>query len=283
MSLDVSVIIVSWKVKERLRANLSALMPALNSLSAEVFVVDNNSQDGSAEMVAKEFPKARLIANRENLGFAKANNQAIKEAKGNFILLLNPDMLVFPETIKDMFAWMKVNPQAVVAACRLETESGDLLPHVRRFPRLSDQLAIVLKLPHLFPSLLDAYLCKNFDYGQASKVDSVRGAFFMINRAAWQDISSSVLPLLDERYFIWFEEVDFCRQVYKNGGEVWYTPAARCLDYVGRSFNQVGVSRKQLYFQDSMLKYFQKWEPYWQYYVLKSIWPFGRFLAKIFS
>lgn len=283
MSLDVSVIIVSWKVKERLRANLSALMPALNSLSAEVFVVDNNSQDGSAEMVAKEFPKARLIANRENLGFAKANNQAIKEAKGNFILLLNPDMLVFPETIKDMFAWMKANPQAVVAACRLETESGDLLPHVRRFPRLSDQLAIVLKLPHLFPSLLDAYLCKNFDYGQASKVDSVRGAFFMINRAAWQDISSSVLPLLDERYFIWFEEVDFCRQVYKNGGEVWYTPAARCLDYVGRSFNQVGVSRKQLYFQDSMLKYFQKWEPYWQYYVLKSIWPFGRFLAKIFS
>lgn len=283
MSLDISVIIVSWKVKERLRANLSALMPALNSLSAEVFVVDNNSQDGSAEMVAKEFPKARLIANRENLGFAKANNQAIKEAKGNFILLLNPDMLVFPETIKDMFAWMKANPQAVVAACRLETESGDLLPHVRRFPRLSDQLAIVLKLPHLFPSLLDAYLCKNFDYGQASKVDSVRGAFFMINRAAWQDISSSVLPLLDERYFIWFEEVDFCRQVYKNGGEVWYTPAARCLDYVGRSFNQVGVSRKQLYFQDSMLKYFQKWEPYWQYYVLKSIWPFGRFLAKIFS
>lgn len=283
MSLDVSVIIVSWKVKERLRANLSALMPALNSLSAEVFVVDNNSQDGSAEMVAKEFPKARLIANRENLGFAKANNQAIKEAKGNFILLLNPDMLVFPETIKDMFAWMKANPQAVVAACRLETESGDLLPHVRRFPRLSDQLAIVLKLPHLFPSLLDAYLCKNFDYGQASKVDSVRGAFFMINRAAWQDISSSVLPLLDERYFIWFEEVDFCRQVYKNGGEVWYTPAARCLDYVGRSFNQVGVSRKQLYFQDSMLKYFQKWEPYWQYYVLKSIWPLGRFLAKIFS
>lgn len=283
MSLDISVIIVSWKVKERLRANLSALMPALNSLSAEVFVVDNNSQDGSAEMVAKEFPTARLIANRENLGFAKANNQAIKEAKGNFILLLNPDMLVFPETIKDMLAWMKASPQAVVAACRLETESGDLLPHVRRFPRLSDQLAIVLKLPHLFPSLLDAYLCKNFDYGQASKVDSVRGAFFMINRAAWQDISASVLPLLDERYFIWFEEVDFCRQVYKNGGEVWYTPAARCLDYVGRSFNQVGVSRKQLYFQDSMLKYFQKWEPHWQYYALKSIWPLGRFLAKIFS
>jgi len=283
MSLDVSVIIVSWKVKERLRANLSALLPALNGLSAEVFVVDNNSQDGSVEMVVKEFPAVSLIANRENLGFAQANNQVIKEAKGGFILLLNPDMLVFPETIKDILAWMKAKPQAVVAACRLETESGDLLPHVRRFPRLSDQLAIVLKLPHLFPSLLDAYLCKNFDYGQASKVDSIRGAFFMINRAAWQNIAAAALPLLDERYFIWFEEVDFCRQVYKNGGEVWYTPAARCLDYVGRSFNQVGVSRKQLYFQDSMLKYFQKWEPYWQYYVLKGIWPIGRFLAKIFS
>ncbi|MDD3285231.1 MAG: glycosyltransferase family 2 protein [Patescibacteria group bacterium] len=283
MSLDISVIIVSWKVKERLRANLSALMPALNGLSAEVFVVDNNSQDGSAEMVAKEFPTARLIVNRENLGFAKANNQAIKEAKGNFILLLNPDMLVFPGTIKDMLAWMKANPQAVVAACRLETESGDLLPHVRRFPRLSDQLVIVLKFPHLFPSLLDAYLCKNFDYGQASKVDSIRGAFFMINSAAWQNISASALPLLDERYFIWFEEVDFCRQVYKNGGEVWYTPAARCLDYVGQSFSQIKVRYKQHYVQDSMLKYFQKWHPHWQYYILKSAWPIGHFLVRLFT
>lgn len=283
MSLDVSVIIVSWKVKDRLRANLSALLPSLNGLSAEVFVVDNNSRDGSAEMVSKEFSTVRLIANQENLGFAKANNQAIKEAKGDFILLLNPDMLVFPDTVKNMLAWMKTNQQAVVAGCRLENESGERLPSVRRFPRLSDQLAIVLKFPHLFPSWLNSYLCKNFDYSQAARVDSVRGAFFMINRAAWQNISASALPLLDERYFIWFEEVDFCRQVYKNGGEVWYTPVARCLDCVGQSFNQVDVSNKQLYFQDSMLKYFQKWEPSWQCFVLKSAWPLGRFLAKIFS
>lgn len=281
--MDISIVIVSWKVKNKLRANLEALLTSLSGLSAEVFVVDNNSQDGSTEMILRDFPAVKLIANNENLGFARANNQAIKEASGNFILLLNPDMLVFPETIKDMLTWMKSKPQAVVAGCRLEKETKELLPHVRRFPRLCDQLAVVLKLPHFLPSLLDTYLCKNFDYNKEAKVDSIRGAFFLINRNAWQNISEGSLPLLDERYFIWFEEVDFCRQVYKNGGEVWYTPAARCLDYVGQSFNQVDTSHKQIYFQDSMLKYFQKWQPRWQYYILKSTWPLGRFLAKIFS
>lgn len=281
--MDISVIIVSWKVKEKLRANLLALRAALSGLQSEVFVVDNNSEDGSAEMVKNEFPDVCLIANDKNLGFAAANNQAIKRAAGDFILLLNPDMRVFPQTISSMLGWAKTHPRAVVSSCKLVTEAGELLPHVRRFPRLSDQLAVVLKIPHLFPNVLNRYLQKDFNYENEAKVDSIRGAFFLINRQSWKNISGEEKPYLDERYFIWFEEVDFCRQVYKNGGEVWYTPAAVCVDYVGQSFNQVGVNFKQQYFQNSMLAYFKKWESAAQVRILQVAWPLGRWLAKIFS
>jgi GT2 family glycosyltransferase len=281
--MDISIIIVTWKVKEKLQANLQTLLQSLGGLRAEVIVVDNNSDDGSREMIKAKFPFVQLIANKKNLGFAKANNQALKIARGEYILLLNPDMLVFPHTIERLLSWAKSKSDAVVVGCRLETANGSLLPHIRRFPRLSDQLAIVLKLPHIFPHIVDKYLFKNFDYSCAQKVDSIRGACFLINRQSWQNFFKTDIPLLDERYFIWFEEVDFCQQIYKNGGEVWYTPVASCIDYVGQSFNQVGVSNKQQCFQDSMLKYFLKWKPRWQYYILKLVWPLGRLLAKIFS
>jgi GT2 family glycosyltransferase len=281
--IDISVIIVSWKVREKLRANLLSLRTALRDLKAEILLVDNNSEDGTLEMLAEEFPEITVIANQYNFGFARANNQAMAVAQGHFILLLNPDMRVFPDTIAKALVWAENNSQATVSGCRLENDEGNLLPHVRRFPRLSDQLAIILKLPHLLPSCLDTYLQTDFDYHQAAKVDSIRGAFFLINREAWRHLSGASAPFLDERYFIWFEEVDFCRQVYKNGGEVWYMPEAACVDYVGQSFSQVKLGLKQKYFQDSMLKYFQKWEPYYQSVILKIAWFFSRAILKLFS
>jgi GT2 family glycosyltransferase len=126
-------------------------------------------------------------------------------------------------------------------------------------------------------------LCSDFDYSKEARVDSVRGAYFLINNRNWQKLTNGDLPLLDERYFIWFEEVDFCQQVYKLGGEVWYFPNASCLDYVGASFSQVKISAKQSYFEESMLKYFKKWHAAWQSVVLKIVWPLGRLLAQLFS
>lgn len=281
--MDLSIIIVSWKVKEKLRANLEALSASVGNFSYEIYVVDNNSGDGTVEMIRNEFSQVKLIANSDNCGFAKANNQAIKLAKGNYILLLNPDMLVNPDTLTNALAWAQANQQAVVSGFRLVNETGQLVKQIRRFPTLFNQLMVVLKIPHFLPAVLNYYLCQNFDYRREAKVDSVRGAFFLINRKAWMDISNYNLPLLDERYFIWFEEVDFCKQVYQNGGEVWYSPAADCLDYVGASFGQVALNTKQSYFEDSMLKYFKKWQPRWQYSILKGAWSFVKFLMSLFS
>ncbi|MDA3802313.1 MAG: hypothetical protein PF488_00210, partial [Patescibacteria group bacterium] len=100
----------------------------------------------------------------------------------------------------------------------------------------------------------------------------IRGAFFLINRENYKKISGGKLPLLDERYFIWFEEVDFCKKVYKLGGEAWYSSKARCLDYVGASFSQIKLKKTQTYFRNSMLKYFKKWESKCSYYTLKWAW-----------
>jgi len=179
--MDLSIITVSWNVKNKLRKNLGALFRCGNKIDFEVFVVDNNSADGSAKMVEKEFPQAKLIANQKNLGFARANNQAIKKAQGRYILLLNPDMRVLPDTLDKMVVWMDRNEKAGVAGCYLINQVGATVPQVRNFPTFWDQLAIILKIPHLFSKVLDNYLKRDFDYGKEAEVDSIRGSFFMIS------------------------------------------------------------------------------------------------------
>lgn len=276
--MDLSIIIVSWNVRDKLRENLKSIFSSDHSVGFEVFVVDNNSQDNTVEMITNEFAEVKLIANQENLGFAKANNQAIRQARGNFILLLNPDMLPFANTFKNMVDWMKANPQASVSGCHLINKQKESIKHVRRFPKLSDQLTIVLKLPHIFPNILNKYLRTDFDYSKPAKVDSVRGGFFMIRKEIIEKVG-----LLDERFFVWFEEVDYCKRVSEMSGEVWYTPAAQCIDYIGQSFSQVNRGTTQKYFRDSMLKYFMKWQPSWQYQILKLAWPIGLTLTFIFD
>ena len=201
-------------------------------------------------MVAREFPQANLVRNNANYGFGKANNQVIRNVDSKFILLLNPDIRVRPDTVQNIVYWLRHNPQASVAGCRLVAETGETIRHVRAWPRLADQLAIVLKLPHLLKGLLKNYIREDFDYARAARVDSVRGGFFLIARERVKNLKlflDSTLPQFDERYFLWFEEVDYCRQIARAGGEVWYTPAAECIDLVGASFRQLPRGLAQRY------------------------------------
>ncbi len=273
--MDISIIIVSWNVRERLQTNLASLRFSRGA-EFETIVIDNASEDGSAEMVAREFPEVRLICNAANLGFAKACNQGLRMATGSVCVLLNPDMKLFPDTLVNLKGWLDAHPQADVTGIRLFDEAGQTLSQIRRFPRVWDQAAIVLKLPHIFPNILSSYLRADFDYNQAAKVDSVRGAFFVIRRSALERFG-----YLDERYFIWFEEVDYCRTVARGGGEVWYAPVAQAVDYVGQSFNLVGRSAKQKYFRDSMLAYFKKWEKSWQAELLALAWDIAELLVAV--
>ncbi len=265
--MDFSIIIVSWNVKERLKENLEALYETLNSITMEVIVIDNASNDGTVAMLKTDFPAVQLIKNQENVGFARACNQGLRLATGNYLLLLNPDMRLLPRTLSDLKAWLDANPQADVTGIKLIDHSGQVIKHIRRWPSWKNQLSIILKLPHLFPSLLHNYIRADFDYTKPAMVDSVRGAFFVIRRSALQKYG-----YFDERYFLWFEEVDYCRTIQQQGGQVWYTPVATAIDYVGQSFNRLPRTKKQAYFRMSMLAYFKKWAPRWQVVILTVAW-----------
>lgn len=272
--MDLSVIIVSWNVKDKLKNNLSALLQS-HKVVFEIFVVDNASSDDTAQMIRQDFPQIKLIVNEKNLGFAKACNQAIKQASGRYILLLNPDMKVAPDTLSSALQWLDNNQQAAIAGIRLTNEKGDIIPQVRSFPTVFDQFLVASKFGHLLPWALNNYLAAGFDYETASKVDSIRGSFFIIRRSTIE-----TLGLLDERYFIWFEEVDYCRLAYSRGLEVWYTPAATAIDYVGQSFKQVDKMTTQKYFKASMLVYFKKWRSPWEIMILRLAWGIGDLVMK---
>lgn len=272
--MDLSIVTVPWNVRDLVRENFKAIYKNTSNIDFEVFAVDNDSRDNTDEMIRAEFPQVNLIANKHNLGFAKACNQGIEKSRGRYVLLLNPDMRVLPGTLEKMVGWMDEHKEAGVAGCHLIKENGETVQHVRRYPTVLNQLAIILKLPHFFPGVLDNYLMRNFDYKKEAEADSVRGSFFMIRREVIDKIGG-----LDERYFIWFEEVDYCRQAKLAGYKIMYTPITDCIDRIGKSFSQVKRGVTQKYFRDSMLKYFKKWQPRWQYLILKMAWPVGMFMA----
>lgn len=245
-SQNITTIIVSWNVKDALLANLA-------HLSGDVVVVDNASSDGSVDAVRAAFPNARIIANPANLGFAKACNQGMAFAKGH-ALLLNPDMQVERDAVAKTAAYLDAHPDVAVVGAKLLDQNGNPMHHMRRFPTWKDQLVIFLKLNRLFPSVIDRYMGKDLDLEREQDVNTVRGSFFAINRTALQKIG-----MLDERYFIWFEEVDYCRQAKKHGMRVRYVPDIVARDLVGKSFAKRNRIWKRWQFTKSLVKYFLKW------------------------
>ncbi len=251
--MKISIVIVSWNVKNLLKRCLESIFVYSKNIELEIIVVDNASQDGTADMVKKEFTKVRLIENNKNLGFAKANNQAIRKSRGEYILLLNPDTKFIEDTLSKIIKKMDSNDKIGVLGCRLLNENHTLQRSVRAFPRKRDILIIFLKLYKIFPQLLYKYFARNFDYSREREVDQIMGAFFLVRSEVFEKIG-----YLDEKYFIWFEEVDFCYRVWHSGWKVVYTPASSIVHYGGQSFNQANTWKKQLWFFHSALRFFSK-------------------------
>lgn len=274
--MDVSVVIVNWKVRDLLKRCLDSVFRETKGARFEVFVVDNDSRDGSVEMVAKEYPDVELIASSENLGFAAANNLAMERSCGDLILLLNPDTELKGDSISKMAVFMRSNPNAGICGPKLLNPDGSLQKSVRRFPDLLSQAMVMLKLHRLFPGSgpMRRYLADGFDYGQASRVEQVMGAAFMIRRSVMEKVG-----LLDGRYYIWFEEVDYCRRAADAGYEVWYTPDAEVLHYGGESFAQELGPVKQRMFNASLRLYFRKHHGLPSYIALVALHPLSMALA----
>jgi GT2 family glycosyltransferase len=253
--MQVSIIIVSWKVKELVRQCLQSIFKQTTGVDFEVILVDNASGDGTVEMVAKEFPQVNLIASNVNLGFAAGNNLGIEQVSGEVIYLLNPDTELADNALADLLAYMNQNPSAGVVGTRLLNPDGSQQQSVRRFPGLGLALLWVLKVQHLLPNLpvFRNYLAADFDYDIAQTCDQVMGASMAIRRRVLEAVGR-----LDERYFIWFEEVDYCRMATAAGFQVWYTPAATVVHHGGESFRQVAGLTNQRRFNASLRQYARK-------------------------
>jgi GT2 family glycosyltransferase len=266
-SADLAVVIVNWNVKDLLQRNLEAIRQSLGPISVRVIVVDNASKDGSLE-VFKDVPDIEYIANSANLGFSKAVNQGIAIANSRHVLLLNPDMKVAPDAFAKTIAYLDTHPDVGVMGAKLLTADGQIVPHVRRLPDAWSQLAVLLKLPHLFPHVLDRYMYTDFDYTREQEVPSIRGSYFAMSQAALKQFGG-----LDERYFIWFEEVDYCTQVQKAGLKIVYVPNIIAQDFIGRSFAQRKRYWKQVQFSKSMAQYFSKWQPQisWLFWLVRPL------------
>lgn len=265
----ISIIIVNWNVRDTLRANLAQLFALRTEVKFEVIVVDNGSADGSVAMLREEFPQVHRIRNEVNRGFAFACNQGCDVAKGDVILLLNPDMLATEGALEHAVKTLTERREVGVLGVALQRPDGSHVESVRRDPSFKDQLAIVLKLPHLFPKVVDRYLAKDFDYTQSQEVQQVRGSFFAFRR----DVYEQVGRFDAEHFFLWFEEVDFCKRVRAAGYKVWYSAEVVCTDLVGQSFRQVSVARKQARMLKSMAAYLRKWGAPWQAWVILALRP----------
>jgi N-acetylglucosaminyl-diphospho-decaprenol L-rhamnosyltransferase len=277
-SLDLSVIIVNWNVRELLRACLTSLRDSpgcvwVGSLDAppsaddqgpeapvmaEVIVVDNASTDGSAEMVVADFPWVHLVASDTNRGFSGGNNQGLTLVRGQHVFFLNPDTEVVGDALRTMMAYMTAHPEIGALGPELRYGDGQLQPSRRRFPTFGTALFESTPLAWRWPQNRWARRYHMADQPlpgpdePAQSVDWLVGAAIMTSRDVLDQVGG-----FDEGYFMYSEELDWCRRVAKAGWPIAFLPSARVIHYEGKSSEQV-VTARHIRFQSSKIRYFRK-------------------------
>jgi len=233
-----SVIIVSWNVREDLRKCLQSVFDGNAGNEYEVWVVDNASTDGTAEMVRKGFPQARLICNEANAGFAVANNQGLRVAAADYYLLLNPDTIVPAGGLGRLLDFADAHSEAGVVGAKLVHPDGRLQYSARRFPTVSAAIFRNTVLGRIFPGAASPghYLMAEWDHSDAREVDWVSGACMLIRAKALEDVGH-----LDEGFFWGSEDVDYCFRMHEAGWKVTYTPEPQIVHAIGKSTSQVVI------------------------------------------
>ncbi len=232
--MDLSIIIVAFRNQEKLRITLEAVFKSVTNFKYEVIVVDNDSKDGTAEMVEREFPQTKLLRN-ENNGFSKGNNFGIKRADQNsrYILLLNPDTRVEPNVLEECIKKMDSDTSIGILGCKLLRENGELDWACRRnIPNPWNSFTRLFGLQKLFPKskVFASYNLMHVPIGQETEVGAVTGAFLMIRRSVMEKIG-----LLDEDFFMYGEDLDWCCRCTLACYKVWYFPKVTTIHYKGQS------------------------------------------------
>lgn len=234
-----SVIIVNYKVKNLLRECLKSVDVAAQDIESEIWVVDNHSDDGSVEMIRKEFPNVNLIANTENKGFSTANNQAIDKAKGEYLLILNPDTVVNKATFQDCLKFSQSTPNCGGIGVKMIDKNGNFLAESKRgFPNFWTVFTRGTLLYKLFPksALFNPYYLGHLDENSCQTIDVLAGAFIWIKKRIYNDVGG-----LDNAYFMYGEDIDLSYKLQKAGYQNYYLGTTEILHYKGESTNKLSV------------------------------------------
>lgn len=234
--LDMSVCIVNWRTREPLRNCLESLASNTEGLALQIIVVDNASGDGSAEMVASDYPHIELIANDENAGYAAANNQALRISRAPYKLLLNPDIIVRPGALRALLQFAHEHPSAAAVAPRLVYPDGRLQHSCRSFPTPDIIFWELLGLSRIAPRspIFGKYRMSWWDYDEVRQVDQPMASALLLNGDALEQVG-----LFDETFPIFFNDVDLGYRLKQAGWQIWFTPAAQMIHEHGASTSQV--------------------------------------------
>ena len=244
--MDLSIIIVNYNVKEFLQNLLTSLSKAVANLSTEIIVVDNGSDDGSVELLRDKFPQVALIANKDNLGFSKANNLGLKIAKGKYLLLLNPDTIIQEDTFEKLIKFFHTHQDAGMTGCKILNPDGTLQLACRRsFPGPWTSFCKVSGLSSMFPrsKLFARYNLTYMNENQSYEVDAVSGSFMMVRREVYEKIGG-----LDEQFFMYGEDLDWCYRVQQAGWKVYYVHETTIIHYKGESTKRSSLDETKIFY-----------------------------------
>lgn len=232
--MDLSIIIVNYNTKDLLKQCLKSILENAPRQKFEIFVVDNASSDGSAEMVQEDFPGVHLFCNKENIGFARANNQTIEKSQGRYVLFLNSDTEVSLGVLDGMVEFLNSHPEAGVVGCRLVDSNGKAEESCGFFPTISAIVLTKLRRNMVLGSWFKNLHASILHSSQTQEVDWVTGACLMVRRKIIERVG-----LLDEKMFMYFEDVDWCYRMKKAGWKIYFAPEVRIIHKRGASLEQV--------------------------------------------
>lgn len=237
--MDVSIIIVNWNTRDYLQRCLNSILQYTEGIDFEVIAVDNASSDSSARMVEEKFPLIKLIKNKENVGFAKATNQAIRESSGRYILLLNPDTEVLESPFRVMIEFMDKNPEVGICGSRILNPDGTPQSSCARFPSVFTAFIHMTKLNNLYPDnrITRRFRMIDIDSNCVSEVDSISGVCLMASRKMMEEVG-----FLDESFFMYCEDLDWCYRARKKEWKIYYLPKGKIVHY--RSKSNIEGSKK---------------------------------------
>lgn len=243
--MKLSIVIVSYNVRSYLEQCLQSVQRALEGIEGEVFVVDNHSEDDSVAIVRANYPWVRLIENQENVGFARANNLAIKQSEAEYVLLLNPDTIVEKDTLRECLVFMDAHTEVGGAGVMMHNEDGSLAPESRR--AIPTPWVSCLKML----GFTKRYYMSHLPWDQPSQIEVISGAFCLLRKKALDEIG-----LLDESFFMYGEDIDLSFRLLKGGWQNWYLPYS-ITHFKGKSTQKSDYRYVHIFYQ-AMLIFFRK-------------------------